>query len=118
MIQFANKNITQIDIQEKISMKKEKSKTYILLENNQPIAYTEKTTTEFLKVNVRMLNSLSRAKYKCLQSQKESTSVSPYPIIRMILKKESLDQNYILLIKRPLERKKRKKKRNEKNKDE
>ena len=40
----------------------------------------------------------------CLQSQKKSTLVSPNQLIRMFLTKEGLNQNYILLIKRPLER--------------
>ena len=41
----------------------------------------KKPLTEFLKLNVRVLNTLSRAKYECLQSQKKSTKVSPKQII-------------------------------------
>ena len=41
----------------------------------------KKTPTEFLKQNVRVLNTLIRAKYECLPSQKISTKVSPERII-------------------------------------
>ena len=45
-------------------------KAHILLENNNACrAKRKKTLTKFLKLNVRMLNTLSRVKYECLQSQ-------------------------------------------------
>ena len=36
----------------------------------------KKSPTEFLKLNVKVLNIRSSAKYKCLQSQKKTTKLS------------------------------------------
>ena len=107
MIRFANKkNITQNDILEKIL--DDKRLNLKLLEKYRPITHAqlkEKAPIEFLELNVRVLNTLSRTKSECLQSQKKKTiKVSPNCIIKTILTEEGLDQNYILLIKRPIEK--------------
>ena len=93
LIEFANKKkkITQTDTWGKKTSIKERLKTYLLLENNQPIMHAkpkEKTLTEFLKLNLRVLNTLSRMKYECLRNQKKIYQVSSNWIIRMILTKE------------------------------
>ena len=59
----------------------------------------KKKTTEFLKLNVRMFNTLSRAKYETLQSQKKSTEESPERIIWTFSTIGSLGQTTYLLIK-------------------
>ena len=82
MIQFVNKKcIPQTDTwAEKIPLKK-KGKTKNIRTawnkstNKCNVSSKEKTPTEFL--NVCALNTLSRVKSECLQSQKKSTSVSP-----------------------------------------
>ena len=60
MIQFANKEILHKLITWKNSIKKS-LKSYILVENNQPITQKKKTLTEFLKLNGRVLNTLNRS---------------------------------------------------------
>ena len=45
-----------------------------------------KTPVEFLKLNIRLLNKLSRAKYEYLQSQKKSTKFSTNRIIWTIIR--------------------------------
>ena len=51
----------------------------------------EKTLTEFRKLNVRMLNMLSRVKYEFLQNQKKkSTEVSPKQVFRIFPTKVEL----------------------------
>ena len=60
----------------------------------------KKTLTEFLQLNVRVLNKLNWANYEYLQNQKKSTKFSPKWIIKTILTKEGLNQNYILFTKR------------------
>ena len=44
----------------------------------------KKTPTKFFKLNVRLLNTRSKAKYECLLSQKKSTKVSLKRVIRII----------------------------------
>ena len=48
----------------------------------------KKSLREFLKLNLRVLSTLGRAKYECLHSQRNW-------IIKIILTKEVLDQNYV-----------------------
>ena len=64
MVQFANKKYY-----EKFHKRKKKLKTYVLLQNNQPITQAEskeKIPTEFLKLHVRMFNRLNRTEYEFL----------------------------------------------------
>ena len=55
MIQFAKNSINE-----------KRQKSYVLLENTQTMTHAllkEKTPTEFFKVNLRVLNTLSKVKY-------------------------------------------------------
>ena len=58
--------MTQTDMQEK-KFHKNKGKTYLQPENNQLIMHAKpkEKKTEFLKPNIRVLNTLSRKKYEC-----------------------------------------------------
>ena len=68
--------------------KKKRLKTYVLTVNNQPISQClvkrKKTSAEFLKLNVKVHNTQSRAKYE-RRDRKKSTYVSLNRIIKVIL---------------------------------